>query len=247
MDHTRGRAAKGVKHCVKKADRELLWASAMKRLVLILLAGMIIGAGGSVGAEQASAVARGALRLQQRWQSFPAAFAAGAGGLPTLSMRPKGWLADGGTGGGRSRRGWSSAGGVVIDPITQKVLLVRNRKERKQRKTNGWTFPKGKDEGDGPLETAYHEVAEESGVRAAAWLYLGALREESWRAKRPVTRHYYLMHKLSESGRFDRETSKIAWVSLDRATKLLQQKRDRKVLKQARRAITALERLGAPL
>ncbi len=106
-----------------------------------------------------------------------------------------------------------SFGGVLIN-AERKVLL---------RQPTGhwhgcvWTFPTGKPEpGERPEETALREVREETGVegeivRKIPGRYVGSR----------TANEYFLMSPLRESGRFDRETQEIRWVTEAEARRLL--------------------------
>lgn len=166
-------------------------------------------------------------------------------GVPVLSHRPKGWMAPE-VKRKIPKKGWRTGGGVVLDSSSGQILLVLNIKEKKKRGTNGWTFPKGKDEGKGPGIAARHEVLEEGGVHAMALMHLGVYKDRSWGKGRPINRHYYLMKLERDTGVFDHETAEVKWVSFEKAAKMLQQSRDRSILQQAGRALRALGDEEAP-
>jgi 8-oxo-dGTP diphosphatase len=121
--------------------------------------------------------------------------------------------------------GWVTAGGVIIDPKTHKVLIVRNRKEKKEGRS-GWTWPKGKvDPGESPTKTARRESREESGVKANVGPHIITLR-----SKRAL-RAYFLMLLDKDKGDYHpHETLDVRWVSVKRAAKMLDRGRDRRVL-----------------
>jgi 8-oxo-dGTP diphosphatase len=139
--------------------------------------------------------------------------------------------------GGRRSSGWQTSGGVVLDMESGRVLLVKNRRERREG-GSGWTWPKGRiDPGEGPVYAAIREIAEEAGVIAEP-LGRVALLENS-----KALRQYYLMMLIREGLEHHDETLETCWVDMKRAKKMLQRKRDRVVLKAAQRLV---ERLGAP-
>lgn len=135
---------------------------------------------------------------------------------------------------------WQTAGGVVVDTNTRKVLVVRIRKEAKEGRS-GWTWPKGRlDPGEKAPRAAIRETYEETGVQALPVAKIAQLRSNK------SLRHYYLMDKLKDTRKFDpKETLEVRWVSLRQAGKLLDRKRDQKVLGAARLAIRELEKAAA--
>ena len=142
--------------------------------------------------------------------------------------------------GKRRKRGWQTSGGIVVDVASGKVALVKNRRERRDG-WSGWTWPKGLiDPGEGPLFTAIREIREECGIEAepVAWV-------TSFRTKRAL-RHYFVLTKIRDGFEFSRETIDVRWVSLDKARKLLDRRRDRRVLEHAAHTLRALQR-GKPL
>lgn len=123
---------------------------------------------------------------------------------------------------------WASAGGVVLDPGSNKVLLVRIRKETRGGRS-GWTWPKGRlKPGEDPPDAAIRETFEEGGVQAQLVAKIAQMRCPK------AMRHYYLMNKMGSGTPLEpRETMEVSWVSLKDAGKVLQGKRDRKVLRAA--------------
>ena len=132
---------------------------------------------------------------------------------------------------------WETAGGVVVDPGSNKVLVVRIRKEAKGGRS-GWTWPKGRlGPGEDPPEAAIRETHEEGGVQAQLVAKIAQVRTHK------ALRHYYLMNKMDSGGPLDpRETMEVRWVSLKDASKLLQRKRDQQVLKAAATTIRTLRK-----
>lgn len=135
---------------------------------------------------------------------------------------------------------WQTAGGVVVDPGSKKVLLVRIRKEAKGGRS-GWTWPKGRlDPGELPPTAAIRETFEESGVQAQPVAKIAQLRTHK------ALRHYYLMNKMASARTFtSKETLEVRWVSLKEARVMLQRGRDKAVLKAAATTMKALEAAAA--
>jgi ADP-ribose pyrophosphatase YjhB (NUDIX family) len=132
--------------------------------------------------------------------------------------------------------GWQTSGGVVVDVDTGRVALVKNRRERRQG-SNGWTWPKGRiDVGEGPLYAAIREIREECGVLAEPLGLATVL------TTRRALRHYYVFAKIREGLPFTGETLDVRWVSLRKARSLLERKRDREVLRAAKRVLRQLRR-----
>jgi 8-oxo-dGTP pyrophosphatase MutT (NUDIX family) len=135
---------------------------------------------------------------------------------------------------------WLTAGGVIVDPGNGKVLLVKIGKEHRKGRS-GWTWPKGRvDPGEKLVKTAVREAREETGVTARPLLSLGKLKSSN------AQRHYFLMTRDLgvKQGRPDHEAVAIKWVSVKKASKMLDRGRDRQVLSSARQALKALRRLG---
>lgn len=142
--------------------------------------------------------------------------------------------------GKRRKRAWQTSGGVVIDPECGDVLLVKNRRERREG-FNGWTWPKGLiDPGEGPIFAALREIVEEAGVQAEPIGRIAVIE-----TKRAL-RHYFLLSKIRDGLDHHGETLRIRWASLDDAKRLLERKRDRRVLKAASKMIRQLEERGLP-
>ncbi|MBI4705079.1 MAG: NUDIX hydrolase [Deltaproteobacteria bacterium] len=135
-------------------------------------------------------------------------------------------------------RGWCTAGGVVVDPVSGRVAVVRIRREHRQG-NSGWTWPKGRiDCEEDPLRAAIREVHEESGVLAAPVAAIALLRT------RRALRHYFLLTKLRDDDAHGHETLLVRWVTLGKAKRLLDRRRDRVVLKAARRTLAAIRRVA---
>jgi 8-oxo-dGTP diphosphatase len=131
--------------------------------------------------------------------------------------------------------GWQSSGGVVVDLESGHVLIVKNRREHAEGR-NGWTWPKGKlDKGEGPVFAALREISEEAGVMAEPLARLTCVRTKR------ATRHYFLFAKISDGLSHSNETLKVRWVSIREARRLLERKRDRQVLRDAKIMIRAIQ------
>ena len=140
----------------------------------------------------------------------------------------------------RRKQTWQTSGGVVVDPECGRVHLVKNRRERREG-YNGWTWPKGLiDPGEGPIFAALREIAEEAGVHAEPLGRIAVIE-----TKRAL-RHYFLLSKIRDGLDLHAETLRVRWAPLDEAKRLLERKRDRLVLKAAKRMIHELEQQGMP-
>lgn len=119
---------------------------------------------------------------------------------------------------------WSSAGGVVVHPDGS-VAVIRQKKR--------WTLPKGRvDPGESFSRAACREVLEETGLRARVREYLGVadgLRHDT---------HWFLMSLVGHEGPHDDdEVDEVRFVRPGKARKLLDSRRDRKVLARALEAL----------
>jgi 8-oxo-dGTP diphosphatase len=135
----------------------------------------------------------------------------------------------------RKDGGWQTSGGVVVDPESGRLLLVKVRRERRDGR-RGWTWPKGRiDPGEGPVYAALREIEEEAGVVA----------EPLWRIalvqSRKALRHYFLLAKIAARPLEGREVLEVRWVRPPKAERLLERERDRRVLVAA---VQALRMLG---
>jgi 8-oxo-dGTP pyrophosphatase MutT (NUDIX family) len=134
----------------------------------------------------------------------------------------------------RRKDGWQTSGGVVVDVSTGRVLLVRNRRDMALGR-GGWTWPKGRiDLGEGPVFAALREIAEEAGVLAEPLGRIALIQ-----TKRAL-RHYFLLSVIQKGLPFDPETIALRWATFKEARKLLDRKRDRRVLKAARHMLRRL-------
>ena len=130
----------------------------------------------------------------------------------------------------------------MIDPAGR-VLL---REPADHYKGHVWTFAKGKpDAGESPEQTALREVLEETGVRAQVILKISGVFDGS-----TTSNEYFLMTPVEDTGRFDAETVRIAWVTKEEARELIlltskpkRRRRDLRVLKMAFGLFEALQAL----
>jgi len=140
----------------------------------------------------------------------------------------------------RRKQAWQTSGGVVLDPDTGHVLLVKNRRERREG-YSGWTWPKGLiDPGEGPVFAALREIAEEAGVHAEPLGRIAVLE-----TKRAL-RHYFLLSKIRGGLELHEETLRVRWAPVRDAKRFLERKRDRVVLKAAKRMIRQIEQGRLP-
>ena len=112
-------------------------------------------------------------------------------------------------------------GGAAIVALDagDRVCLLRQYRHA----TGGWIceLPAGKLEpGDGPLETARRELAEEAGVAAAAWEPLGSMVSSPGVFTEVV--HLFLARDLRDApaAREHGELFEVSWVSLREAVRL---------------------------
>lgn len=137
-------------------------------------------------------------------------------------------------------------GGVVIDPAGR-VLL---REPTDHYKGHAWTFAKGKPEGnESPEQTALREVLEETGIRAKIIAKIPGVFEGSI-----TSNEYFLMTPLEDTGQFDIETLRTAWVAKPQAQQLIRltlkprrRRRDLRVLKLAFALFRALQTGDYPI
>jgi len=122
-----------------------------------------------------------------------------------------------------------SAGGVVTRE--SQVLLVRVQNLKGERV---WTFPKGHvEEGETAKETALREVEEETGYRCRVLKRLPLVRYAFYRGKRFIHKkvQWFWMEAGFRVGRPDQaEVEKTAWVSLDKAVRMLRYPSDLRLL-----------------
>ena len=94
-----------------------------------------------------------------------------------------------------SRTPPTHAGGVVVrrdGPVIRYLVVTSNTESR------SWVLPKGRIEpGEAPVEAAYREVLEESGVRASVRESLDTIEFEG--RKGHVRAEYFLMEFISDS------------------------------------------------
>jgi 8-oxo-dGTP diphosphatase len=132
-------------------------------------------------------------------------------------------------------------GGVIIND-QGKILL---REAHNHYDGYVWTFPKGKQKPDEtPEETALREVFEETGIKTEIKGRLPGVY------KGGTTKNiYFLMLFVEDTGKFDRETQSVRWVTPEEAkvlisetTNLIGRKRDLKVLEASRNLIESIRK-----
>jgi ADP-ribose pyrophosphatase YjhB (NUDIX family) len=135
-----------------------------------------------------------------------------------------------------------SAGGLIWrrrqDKRGLEVVLVRPAGK------DTWVLPKGHVErGEGVLDAALREAAEESGLKVVAGEPLGVVSYVyAWRDRpdAPLTRifkrvHFYLMEcSGGDPSAHDREIDEVAWLELDEALKRASHKSERDLIAKAR-------------
>ena len=113
---------------------------------------------------------------------------------------------------------WTTAGGVVWDHHTNRVLLVKNRQERAEGHS-GWTWPKGRMDQPGETKTqaCEREVLEESGFEVSAEKVIGVY--DANRAGPLEVFHafkiVFLCNILGGEPRISSETSQVGFFSQD--------------------------------
>lgn len=123
---------------------------------------------------------------------------------------------------------WRSAGAVVVND-EGKIAI---RKPTGGFGGHTWTFPKGRLDPNETKESAAHrEVEEEAGLKGDLGEHLG---EHSGEAS--IT-DFYLMHLKEDTGKHDKETAEIKWVTPEEAAMHLDSVRDLRVLVKAMIAI----------
>ncbi|MEY2691209.1 MAG: hypothetical protein RLZ80_476 [Actinomycetota bacterium] len=122
------------------------------------------------------------------------------------------------------------AAGVVLwrelKPFELEVALVHRPDY------DDWTFPKGKIEnGESPIEAAYREVFEETGIRPIFGPYLGHVEYEVDNLKKKV--QYWMAKAPIQIPEFvpNEEIDRVEWVNLKQARHFLTYDIDRDVLK----------------
>ena len=131
---------------------------------------------------------------------------------------------------------WFRAGsGVVICREDGRVLAFRRKGIKK-----AWQFPQGgMDPGESPLETAYRELDEESGIQpehlellTEKSLLLAYEVDEAYRKRFPQTRgqvHYWYLFRMKapldvidlKEGTKHQEFDKFKWMSMKKLTKVV--------------------------
>ena len=132
---------------------------------------------------------------------------------------------------GKPTKAVTSAGGVVLNPEND-VLLLKRRTE------GTWVLPKGKNEPNETLEnTALREVEEESGLanlsvekKIGMVRYIFYWRPDMINYRKTV--HYFLMKLNGQSEiKLEPDFSEHKWVTPDEAVKLLTFENDRRIVR----------------
>ena len=127
-------------------------------------------------------------------------------------------------------------GGVIIND--QGKILLREPKGHFDGYV--WTFPKGRQSpGETSEETALREVLEETGIKTEIKERLPGVYEGG-----TTENIYFLMSFVEDTGKFDRETQSVRWVTPQEAKDLISmttnqtgRKRDLGVLEEVLRLI----------
>jgi len=126
-----------------------------------------------------------------------------------------------------------SAGGVVMNPETKRLLLVRVKNLQGQ---EVWTFPKGHiEQGERAAEAALREGAEETGWRCNIVSSLKKVqywfKRDGGLVKKAVT--WFLMEPRQQVGERDpQEILEVRWASPEEAEKIVSYKSDFELLKE---------------
>ena len=123
------------------------------------------------------------------------------------------------------------AAGVLLwrerEPLQVEVALVHRPAY------DDWTFPKGKCEpSESPLQTAFRECIEESGIVPIFGPYLG---ESDYKYQREKKRVYYWMAKamgIGDSFKPSVEVDALSWMSVKEARHFLTYEEDRDILRK---------------
>ncbi|WP_054053256.1 NUDIX hydrolase [Alloactinosynnema sp. L-07] len=134
----------------------------------------------------------------------------------------------------------TSAGGLVIDPGTDRVALI-GRLDRRGRLL--WSLPKGHIEaGETPEQTAVREIAEETGIDGEVIRPLGTI--DYWfiadGAKRvhKTVHHFLLVAHTYELSDEDVEVTEVAWVGIDELETRLAYADERRLVRKARQLLS---------
>jgi 8-oxo-dGTP pyrophosphatase MutT (NUDIX family) len=108
-----------------------------------------------------------------------------------------------------------SAGGVVVHPDGQRVLLRRPTPNPGYGELE-WTHAKGRLDGGMPEQAALREVREELGVEAQVLAEI-----PGWFEGSSTTNKYFVMRWVADAGPHDAETAEVRWATWDEAPGLI--------------------------
>ena len=124
-----------------------------------------------------------------------------------------------------------SYGGIIINAEGQ-VLL---RSPSGSGYGNKWTFAKGgADKGEKPEEAALREVLEETGMKASITGEVPGHYSSGSKSHK-----YFIMQVDEDTGKFDKETSEVKWMSPEEAFKSIHEGSGRDASKRDARALSA--------
>lgn len=112
-----------------------------------------------------------------------------------------------------------SAGGVVVHPDGQRVLLRRPTPNPGYGELE-WTHAKGRLDGGSPEQAALREVREELGVEVQVLVEIPGWFEGSTTANK-----YFVMEWVADVGAPDGETAEVRWTTWDEAPALIRKGR----------------------
>lgn len=135
---------------------------------------------------------------------------------------------------------WISAGGVVLDSLAPPLTGVWLVHPKGGYGGYEWTFPKGQvEKGETKQQAALREVAEETGFSATI-LPGGFLGE--YKGTSSYTNYFLMLKQEGGSGQHDQETGDVRLWPWVKAMKVVEPKRDKKVLLRAWEILRTLKR-----
>jgi 8-oxo-dGTP pyrophosphatase MutT (NUDIX family) len=138
-----------------------------------------------------------------------------------------------------------SAGGVVLRPGGDCIVIVPNRRPGSRRR-NVLALPKGHvDPGEVPEQTAVREVREEAGVESEVVEHLGDVRywytRDGMRIAK-VVRFFLLAHVSGEPAGDAFEVAEARWMPLEEAARRLSYDGERSMARKALERTRATDR-----